>query len=192
MIPGGESPLELYKFISDKKYPLDNFNLVLTDERLVSPDDQKSNFKNLSFYFANSNSENVPHDIFPNMKGYLTGGEKKLLNNLNEEFKTFPKIDLCILGVGGDGHTASIFPHLNPLSSVDKPFFLTQKEGEDFYRLSASEKYILMSEEIIILLLGNHKKKILHKILSNEVNLPICRIINSAKNRVNCVTDINL
>jgi len=137
VLPGGKSPSKLFANLKLKNFNWSGITILLSDERLVKPDDINSNYALVTEIF--SNKENIPQ-IFPDMRGFKKGNENIFLDEMNTKFEKMPKISLSFLGVGEDGHTASIFPNKTIISSKKTPYFLTKKEDESFYRISLSEK----------------------------------------------------
>nr|WP_319268831.1 6-phosphogluconolactonase [uncultured Draconibacterium sp.] len=115
-LSGGNSPKGLFKKIS-KKYadqiPWDRIHLWWGDERCVPPTDEQSNYKMTVDYLLSNIS--IPEANIHRIKGE-EDPEQEALRYSEEMEKTLnsrgkdPVFDLIILGLGDDGHTASIFP----------------------------------------------------------------------------------
>ncbi|WP_321346185.1 6-phosphogluconolactonase [uncultured Draconibacterium sp.] len=115
-LSGGNSPKGLFKKIS-KKYadqiPWDRIHLWWGDERCVPPTDEQSNYKMTVDYLLSNIS--IPEANIHRIKGE-EDPQQEALRYSEEMEKTLnsrgkdPVFDLIILGLGDDGHTASIFP----------------------------------------------------------------------------------
>ncbi|WP_297091433.1 6-phosphogluconolactonase [uncultured Draconibacterium sp.] len=115
-LSGGNSPKGLFKKIS-KKYadqiPWQRIHLWWGDERCVPPNDEQSNYKMTVDYLIST--INIPKSNIHRIKGENEPEAEAL--RYSEELETTlnsrgedPVFDLIILGLGDDGHTASIFP----------------------------------------------------------------------------------
>lgn len=115
-LSGGNSPKALFKLLS-KKYadeiPWKRIHFWWGDERCVSPEDEESNYK-MTFELLLSNIP-IPKENIHRIKGEANPEEeairysKEMENTLNSRGKD-PVFDIILLGLGEDGHTASIFP----------------------------------------------------------------------------------
>ena len=105
------------------------------------------------------NSEMLKNN-FPsyNKKNFISIFDKKRISNFAIYNKALPKvIDICVLGIGEDGHVASLFEK-EIQHSVSSRLVIVKKKEEDYFRLSLSLDYISSSKKIILLV--NNKKKL--------------------------------
>ncbi len=120
-ISGGGSPERLFKLWSGRYRELilwERISLFWVDERGVPPDHPESNYGNAKSLFLDNVSISSEHiyrieserDIID-----AAGRYSKLVNSILPLKDGFPVFDLIILGIGDDGHTASIFPGQNNL-----------------------------------------------------------------------------
>ena len=109
----------------------------------------------------------------------------ELLKTKIEIINNIPSLDLCLLGIGGDGHTASIFPHeLKKLSDKTDCVVGINPESEQ-KRVSLSIKQINNSKEVIFHVCGSGKKDVVDMIISkrdNYLDLPASHILPKSKN----------
>lgn len=104
-LAGGRTPLPIYEKLSAAKLDWKRVTIIPTDERIVPLGDPLSNVTVLAKSFLPKGARVIP--IVPNaIADYKAAGGSAdaLIKDLH-----WP-LDLCLLGVGGDGHTASIFP----------------------------------------------------------------------------------
>lgn len=115
-LSGGNSPKGLFKKLSDKyadEIPWNRIHFWWGDERCVPPGDEQSNYKMTEDYLLSK--INIPPENIHRIRGEEDPEKeakrysKELEDNLNSRSK-IPVFDLIILGLGDDGHTASIFP----------------------------------------------------------------------------------
>jgi 6-phosphogluconolactonase len=116
-LSGGSTPKLLFNCLANKYRDQIKWNIIHLwwgDERMVPPDDSESNYKmtkdNLLSFI------DIPADNIHRIHGEESSGEET--NRYSSEIKKFipsnnnlPVFDLIILGMGEDGHTASIFPN---------------------------------------------------------------------------------
>ena len=125
-ISGGNTPKLLFEVLAkDYKDKIDwsKINFYWADERCVSPDSNESNF-GMTFNFL-FNKINIPESNIHRIYGENDPASEAV--RYSEELRKniflsngFPKFDLILLGMGDDGHTASIFPdQMELLNSVD-------------------------------------------------------------------------
>lgn len=116
-LSGGSTPKILFDFIAksrSKDFDWSNIHFWWGDERCVSPDDDDSNYKMTKdrlldkISISNSNIHRVLGENEPKEEAKRYAFE--IVSNLPSS-NGLPKFDLIILGMGDDGHTASIFPH---------------------------------------------------------------------------------
>jgi len=169
VLPGGKSPKQLIKNLHKRNLP-NNTKLILSDERLTS----KKNKQNSEMLKKN----------FPsyNKKIFISIFDKKRISNFVIYNKALPKvIDICVLGMGEDGHVASLFEK-EIQHSVGSRLVVVKKKDEDYFRLSLSLDYISSSKKIILLtnskkklnLVLNEKSKILNKIIKKHDKVIEC------------------
>lgn len=172
-ISGGKSlNLFLNKINKEKKIIAPFF---LTDERL-------SNFKKKKNIF------NIEKRVKIKIIQFDYSSYKNL-NNLKKYCnKNLPNPNIAIIGIGEDGHVASIFDNKN----YKENFFLCKKKGENFYRISVSEKMLLKSNEINIFINKKSKNIFLRKLFDININsassIPILRIYRKFKGKINIYT----
>ena len=172
-VPGGTSPIKIFNELSKQKLDWSKVQITLVDDRLVDPDNDHSNQKLINDYLLKNEAKKSK--FFP------------LNKNLNkgDDFK-FP-LDVCLLGIGNDGHFASLFPNminntnmLDPKSksSIDE----VKANGNPFIpRISMNLPLILSSNLIILLIKGKLKQEVLREAYNNK-NIPLYYLL---KHRIN-------
>tara|TARA_Y100000310_G_C20679789_1_gene815219 strand:+ start:2595 stop:3272 length:678 start_codon:yes stop_codon:yes gene_type:complete len=171
-IPGGASPLGLFSLLKMAKIDWRKVHIFMVDERFVPLSSQQSNFKGAEDFFIKHlvdlgflPKQNVHPFVFDQGIGRYAA-----------EFKSITKkFDLVILGIGSDGHTASIFPD-HPSSTKRKASFLkvenSPKPPAD--RMSASLSLLAKSDLAIMLIWGEDKKPGLDLLLDKKKSLQEC------------------
>ena len=181
LLSGGSTPGPLYIRIDYECKYLNKINFALIDERFVPTNNLFSNelFVRKCFQKNENNYYSIMGMVFDEKN------PKKNLEILNKKYKKFiQNTDLIILGMGKDGHIASIFPEdinsKNALNSSES-FLNTISPSMPNMRITASLKFICKSKKIILLIIGNEKKKVL---MDKDKNLPIHELL-SKRNDIN-------
>jgi 6-phosphogluconolactonase len=109
-LAGGSTPKAIYERLAKLRLPWDQIHLFWGDERCVPPDDSRSNFAMVNA--ALLEQIQIPHENVHRMRGELGGqaGAAAYKAELGVMFDGPIVLDLIHLGLGPDGHTASLFP----------------------------------------------------------------------------------
>lgn len=173
LLSGGNTPKKLYQYLDRnlKNRELVTFGLV--DERFVSLDHSKSNEKMIKDAFQNSIK----------LIGMVQQSDnyEQNLKLVNEQYqRNFSEIDICILGMGKDGHYASIFPNdkNSTLAEVDQSPKLhnTSAPVSPENRITCNSVLLKKSNYKYLLILDKNKLDIVQ---SNEQILPIQRFLKN-------------
>ncbi|NML69966.1 6-phosphogluconolactonase [Chryseobacterium sp. RP-3-3] len=174
-LSGGSSPKAIFKLLATEEYSEKiEWNKVYffwVDERWVSLDDEKSNAK-MTF---ESLFDQVPvnkEQIFPmyqdgiSPEDYAKEYEQKIRNILGNE----GIFDFILLGMGDDGHTASLFPGENVLEEKEKWVSAYYLKPQDMFRITLTAPLINKAENILVVAFGGSKKHALNEVLNGEYN----------------------
>ncbi len=171
VLTGGESPRKLYKRLAKINIDWENVDLFWGDERYVSHLSKNSNYKMVlnelikKIKISNKN-------IFPiKTKKSIS----KCSNEYSETIKKYFKnkkinFDYCLLGMGKDGHVASLFPNSENLSLKFITKTVTRK---DFKRITLGINIINNSKKILLWLNNKSKSKIYTKIKKQGKKIPV-------------------
>ena len=165
IISGGKTYYDFYKILSKDPISSD-LNLFLSDERLVYKKKELVNLFNIKNIFLKEGRK-LPNFFF-DIKNENLKNKNNLLNKVKLNFSKIPNnISLAFLGVGEDGHIASIFQD-NIIYCKKEPFFISKNLSEEFYRLSFTFDYLKKIDQIIFVLFGKKKKILIKKINKNK------------------------
>ena len=180
-LAGGSTPLPILNLLAKEKIEWNKINFYQTDERIVPENDTRSNFHNLT----NSFLSKIQSKAYPMYKGGKTPENSCndyviALSKINKN-KGIPVFDLIILGMGEDGHIASLFPGSPLLFEKKKTVILDPYERNGTLRMTLSLPVFTNASETIIFLSGSIKYKLL-KSNKSRFNLPIDLLIKNNKN----------
>ncbi|WP_310557790.1 6-phosphogluconolactonase [Flavobacterium sp.] len=184
-LSGGTTPLPILEILKTKKLNWSKFNFFMVDERVVSIDDDSSNFGNISKSFF----EGITSTRFSMVQNGISFSESIAMyqqiisNSVPIGQNGFPQFDLILLGMGDDGHTASLFPSTLALLEQKEFVVLNKVPQLSTERITLTYPVILNSKEIIVLVKGERKKEIIEELYTSEShNFPISKIIQTHEN----------
>ena len=179
LLSGGSTPLQLYSYFH--KLNISDWSKVklgLTDERWVDLDSKYSNFKAISNALGEPFLSNCPlyslvHDLEDENKNI------ELAKSKNKSF--FQEKSIVLLGMGDDGHTASIFPGNEftelALSENSPNISANRAPSHPEKRITHNLRSILQTKKLILYVKGENKRKILDDAVDQL--LPISYCMNS-------------
>ena len=168
VLTGGDSPIKLYKRLAkNKNINWKKIDFFIGDERYVKESSKDSNIKMCKKYLLNRLSISN-HQIYKidtsgkSVKKSVYDYEKKIKRYF---FKKKILFDLILLGIGNDGHIASLFK--NNINKKSKSNVISVKR-KDFMRITLTLKCINSSKSIFLWAPGKSKANIVKKILLDK------------------------
>ena len=143
------------------------------DERCVPPNDDESNFRMAKLAFLDQTT--IPQKNIHRMMGEIDPINAAHLyeEEINKFFlKKEKRFDTILLGVGNDGHTASLFPGVNALQEKKHWVSISQHPDSGMKRITLTYPAINQSRNIIFLVKGSEKSKVIADIINNPNNDP--------------------
>jgi 6-phosphogluconolactonase len=188
-LSGGSTPKYVFEFLSKNyKNKIDWRRVIVFwgDERCVPPDNQDSNYRMACESLLNK--VDIPEKNIFRIKGEsVPMNEAKRYSRLVKKQlgdpRTIPGFDLIMLGMGDDGHTASIFPGNASILSSKKLFEVAENPYTKQLRISATLKLINESSAIAFIVTGKSKAEIVDRIINKKEGwekLP-ASMVNSVK-----------
>ena len=171
VLTGGESPRKLYKKLSKIDIDWNNIDLFWGDERYVSNRSKDSNYR-LAFNEFIKKIKLNKKNIFPIKKNKsISKASAEYSSTITKYFK-YKKIsfDYCLLGMGNDGHIASIFPNSENLY---KKFITKPIIRKDFKRITLGLNVINNSKKILLWLNNKSKSNIYLKLKKKGKKIPV-------------------
>jgi 6-phosphogluconolactonase len=181
-LSGGSTPKALIELLTTKfkdDIAWESVHLFWSDERSVPPSDKDSNY-HMAMEAGLKNMPIKPENINRMM------AEKNTEQNANEYQKLIEKallgrpFDLMMLGMGDDGHTASLFPGTAGLTITDKMVIANEVPQKKTTRMTMTFSRINHSDEIAIYVLGANKQEMLKKVLIEKGDFPSARVGSTA------------
>jgi len=174
-VSGGSTPLRLYEILGStlrNDIPWDRTEIFWADERCVPPGHEDSNYKGV--YDALLSRIDIPAENIHRIKGEMSSEEGA--SEYEEELKRYfvnsgsYAFDLVILGLGVDGHTASLFPESTALSEKERFAVPVYVEKLRSWRITLTIPALNNSSSILFMVTGVKKAVIVKEILGDGGN----------------------
>ena len=175
-ISGGATPKAAFELLANQKQPWRNrmpwerLDLYWVDERCVPPGDPESNYR----MTREALLDHVPlapaqiHRIEGELKPQAAADkyESELRNSFRLEGAQSPRFDLVALGMGPDGHTASLFPHTAAIHETSRLATANQVPQMDAWRVTLTWPVINAARSVFFLIAGPDKAGVLNQVLT--------------------------
>ena len=171
-LSGGSTPRSLYTLLASEPFvgqvEWEKVHFFFGDERAVLPSSEESNYR-MAFDSLFSKIP-VPRKNIHRIKGEEESASETYEKDLRESFglmgDDLPRFDLILLGMGDDGHTASLFPDTAAIDVTDKMVASVYVEKLDSRRITLTAPVIQNAENIMVLVSGRDKAEALGEVLS--------------------------
>ena len=177
-ISGGTTPKAMFALLADQsqpyfaRVPWDKLHLFWVDERTVPPEHKDSNY-------GMTKAAMLDHVPLPPAQVHRIEGELEpevaasryeaaIRTDFRLEGAESPTFDLILLGMGDDGHTASLFPHTEAIHELGRIAVANRVEKMDTWRITLTWPVINQSREVAFLIEGAGKRDILHEVLLGD------------------------
>ena len=172
VLAGGSTPKTTYRILGSEPYisqvDWQRTHLFWGDERCVNPTHPDSNY----YMTKESLIKNIPiaDDQIYRMKGELkpTFAARSYEETLKTKLGKDPSFDMVILGIGQDGHTASLFPRTAAVRKTHHWVKANYVEKLDSWRLTLTSTIINKAKRIVFLVSGENKAKIVKQIRTGK------------------------
>jgi len=173
---GGSTPRAAFQLLADPnqpwrgRMPWDKLDLYWVDERCVGPDDPESNYR----MTREALLDHVPlqpeqiHRIEGELEPEVAASryESELRNSFRLEGAECPRFDLVALGMGDDGHTASLFPNTEALHAMSRLVVANHVPQKDAWRITLTWPVINHASSVFFLIAGADKAQVLKEVLT--------------------------
>ncbi len=180
VLAGGSTPKGLYETLASDPYKnsidWNKVHFFWGDERCVPPDHEDSNYRMVQeamidhLDISSGNIHRIPAEEKP------ADAAREYENSLKSFFgdkEEFPRFDIILLGIGDDGHTASLFPGTTAIDENDRWVTEVYVPQLDTHRITMAFPVINNGRNVIFLVTGETKAKVVNKILKDgSLSLP--------------------
>jgi 6-phosphogluconolactonase len=177
-LSGGSTPRILHKRLGSEptirnRMPWDNIHFFWGDERHVPPDDPQSNYRmacDTLFAFAPVPEQNIHrvHAEEPDAALCAEKYERELLSFFELDTGQIPRFDCIMLGMGPDGHTASLFPGTDALHEKKRLVVANWVEKLHAHRITLTAPVLNNAALVVFLVSGREKAEVLKEILEGD------------------------
>lgn len=172
-LSGGTTPEALYRLVASEPYqtklPWNVTHVFFGDERRVPRTDPESNYR-MVYETLLKHVPIPPDNIHPMdgvglMRASMSAYEQQLIRHFKLNRRELPRFDLFLLGMGEDGHTASIFPGTRAVSDLTNMVLVYNVPQLHVERITLTLPVINNSRSICILVVGEQKAQTLRDVL---------------------------
>jgi 6-phosphogluconolactonase len=182
-LSGGNTPAPIYKRIAMEahSFPWTSVRFTFGDERCVPPDNPQSNFR-----MARENlfvPAGVPEQSIMRMRGEIDPQiaaqeyEDELNTLAAERGEAIYQHDLILLGLGDDGHTASLFPGTTALDETTRRVVANFVPKLDAWRLTFTLPLINDARHVLFLVGASKSPELVKSVLGGDRQFPAARVI---------------
>ena len=184
-LSGGNTPRAVYSEMAKRDVPWEKFQFSFGDERCVPPENEQSNFR-----MANEalfRPALVPESSILRMRGEIDPPQaadeyQRHLDALAAKGgEKIYRHDLILLGLGDDGHTASLFPGTEALLERERRVVANHVPKLDSWRLTFTFPLIFAARAVCFLIGANKDPKLIERVFSGDDALPAARVDQNAK-----------
>lgn len=175
-LSGGSTPKEVYSLLASPEFsmhvPWHTVHLFWGDERCVRPDDPESNYGMVRDVLLQRVP--IPATNVHRIRGEIDPGqaaaeyETLLRESFGSEPTKVPRFDLVLLGLGEDGHTASLFPGTSALEETERLTVALYVEKLNAHRISLTLPVINRGAVVVFLVAGEGKRSIVARVLGHS------------------------
>ena len=176
-VPGGTTPAEFLGALGDRPLDWPRLTVLLTDERWVAPDHPRSN---TALVDRTLGARGRRYRWYPLWSEGVDPDRAPALLEAGANAACFP-LDVAVLGMGDDGHVASLFPGDESGFAAASSRFVAVRGPGDEPRVSLSAAVLAQARELYVLLRGAARLEVLRRALGGE--LPVARLVEARRGR---------
>jgi 6-phosphogluconolactonase len=195
-LSGGSSPLDAYRLLAQETIDWNKVHVYWVDERAVPPTHERSNHFNAKK--ALLDPAHVPAANVHRMRGEASDlaiaaadYEAELRDTVKSKLGGLPSLDLLVMGIGDDGHTASLFPGERTVHVTDKLVAAVPAKADREARLTMTAPILENAKSSVVIVLGKAKHAPLERIwaVHGEVDETPGRVIRNFRGSICWVID---
>jgi 6-phosphogluconolactonase len=173
-LSGGGTPGPAYRALAEAKLPWERVDIFFVDERFVPPDHADSNYRMVEDTLLK------PLRL-PSSQVFRMQGEREDRDTAAREYEATlpPVLDVVLLGMGPDGHTASLFPGHPALEEQKRRVLAVVGPKPPPWRMTLTLPVLLSARAVLNLVAGAGKADAVRRALAGDVSLPAARVTNT-------------
>lgn len=183
LFSGGSTPKDLMNKLAKTNLDWKKVAVGLVDDRMVDASSEFSNLKLIQTEFLSHIEGNNKPVVYPLVE--QADNAKANMEAVMPHVEALGAIDIALLGMGTDGHFASLFPNDDASADalaekVTAPLLYTTAPAHPTHRISFSWHYLKAAQKLILHITGDAKKQLLEANRSAEEALPIDTFLQNA------------
>ncbi|MEM1262894.1 MAG: 6-phosphogluconolactonase [Pseudomonadota bacterium] len=180
VLSGGSTPLECYRHLGNLEVPWRNVAITLSDERWVPPSDSQSNAGMLAQSLFVNDAANATFVPLWTDKPMPEDALTEIATAIDEQLPR--PFSAVLLGMGSDGHFASLFPDAENLANgldLNTPAIClaARTAASPVPRISLTLATLINCRELVLLIFGTEKRAVLEAAAAGESELPIAALL---------------
>ena len=185
-ISGGRSPWGMLDLLAAQAVKWESVHVFQVDERIALPDDEARNWKR---FLAGALARRVPPENRHPMPVEIEAPDAAAdayARTLVEWTGQPPRLDVVHLGIGEDGHTASLFAGDSPLEETGRPVAASRRH-EGYRRLTLTLPSLAGARSVVWFAVGAGRRAVLSRLFDEDITIPASRV---RRDRAVCFTDL--
>ncbi len=176
-ISGGHTPARFFQLLAAtpeaRSLPWDRMHVFWVDERYVPPDSEASNYRLAVDTFLDrvdippANVHRIPTE-YDDINDAARFYEQAIRSVFGLGDDDIPQFDLIVLGMGGDGHTGSLFPNSYATYDIDDLACVVYVLNDTLNRVTLTRSVLLAAKRLVVLVSGEEKARTLKAVLTSE------------------------
>lgn len=173
VLSGGSTPRRVYELLAtdafSRRVDWEHVDIFLGDERYVPRDDRDSNYRMAAETLLGkapvpaANIRRVPTEISP--PGSAAQAYEDTIRRCFDEHTSIPRFDLVYLGLGANGHTASLFPNSSTLREGSRLVVADFASEVGMWRITMTAPLLNRGRTVAFLVTGSEKAQVLRDVL---------------------------
>jgi 6-phosphogluconolactonase len=195
-LSGGSSPLEAYRLLAAETFDWSKIHVYWVDDRAVAPDHARSNYASAKAAFLDA--AKIPEANVHRMRGEASDleaaaseYESVLRDTIKSKVGGVPALDLVVLGIGDDGHTASLFPGEPTVHVTDKLVAAVPARDGREPRLTLTTPVLETAKASVLIVMGASKHAALERVwaVNGSLDETPARVVRGFRGAVTWVID---